>query len=81
MTLYSIPPELVLNADQTPSSYVSVGKVTMAAKGVKSVPVEGLTDKKNTFVVTFKGGNIRQYTEAKLKQVYQEVLCFQKGFL
>ena len=58
MTLYSIPPELVLNADQTPSSYVSVGKVTMAAKGVKSVPVQGLTDKRNitlTFVVTFKG--------------------------
>ena len=58
MTLYSIPPELVLNADQTPSSFVSFWKVTMAAKGVKSVPVEGLTDKRNitlTFVVTFKG--------------------------
>ena len=28
-TKYNIPPELVLNADQTPSSYVSVGRRTM----------------------------------------------------
>jgi len=39
MKLYSIPAELVLNADQTPSSYVSVGKQTMAIHGSKSVPV------------------------------------------
>ncbi len=30
---HSIPPELILNADQTPSSYVSVGKLTMATQG------------------------------------------------
>ena len=26
---HNIPPELILNSDQTPSSYVSVGKQTM----------------------------------------------------
>ena len=53
--LYSIPPELILNTDQTPSSYVSVGKLTMAAQGSKS---KGLTDKRNitlTFVISLSG--------------------------
>ena len=30
---HDIPPELVLNADQTPPSYVSVGKSTMTERG------------------------------------------------
>ena len=58
MEQYSIPFELILNADQTPSSYVSVGKMTMAKHGEKSVPIKGLTDKRNitlTFAVTFTG--------------------------
>ena len=53
-----IPPELVLNADQTPCSYFSVGRVTMAARNASSVPIKGLTDKRNivlTFVVTLSG--------------------------
>ena len=41
----SIPADFVLNEDQTPSSYISVGKLTMAARGAKSVPIKGLTDK------------------------------------
>lgn len=55
---HDIPPQLVLNADQTPSSYVSVGKSTMTARGEKSVPIKGLTDKRNitlTFVVSLSG--------------------------
>ena len=55
---HSIPPELVLNSDQTPSSYVSVGKSTMALRGSKSVPIKGLSDKRNitlTFVITLSG--------------------------
>ena len=55
---YSIPFELILNADQTPSSYASVGKMTMTKLGEKSVPIKGLTDKRNitlTFTVTFTG--------------------------
>ena len=34
---YNIPLQLILNADQTPSLYVSVGKSTMAKHGDKSV--------------------------------------------
>ena len=53
-----IPPDLVLNADQTPSSYISVGKSTMAIRGERSVPTMGLTDKRNIslkFVVSLFG--------------------------
>ena len=52
---HKIPPELVLNADQTPCSYVSVGKMTMAARNSSSVPIKGLTDKRSitlTFVIS-----------------------------
>lgn len=42
---YSIPESLIINIDQTPSSYVCVGKQTMASRGSKSVPITGLTDK------------------------------------
>ena len=55
---YNIPPELIFNADQTPTSYVSVGRSTMAKKGSKSVAIEGLNDKRNitlTFVATLDG--------------------------
>ena len=55
---YGIPPDLVLNADQTPSSYISVGKSTMTKRGEKSVPIKGITDKRNitlTFVVSLSG--------------------------
>ena len=49
----NIPPQLILNADQTPS-YVSVGKSTMAKRGEKSVSIKMLSDKRNitlTFVL------------------------------
>ena len=52
---YKIPPELIMNSDQTPSSYVSVGKSTMSLKGSKSVPIKGANDKRAitlNFVVT-----------------------------
>ena len=55
---HSIPPQLLLNADQTPSSYVSVGKMTMAARNSSSVPIKGLTDKRNItlpFVISLNG--------------------------
>ena len=52
---HSIPPELVINVDQTPSSYVSVGKQTMSAKGSKSVPIQGFTDITLTFSITLAG--------------------------
>ena len=37
---YAIPPELVLNSDQTPSSYVSMGRSTMASRGAKTVAMK-----------------------------------------
>lgn len=56
---HKIPPELVLNADQTPSqTHVSVGRMTMAEKNSQSVPIKGLTDKRNitlTFVISLAG--------------------------
>lgn len=55
---HKIPPELILNADQTPTSYVSVGRMTMAATDSQSVPVKGLTDNRNitlTFVISLSG--------------------------
>jgi len=55
---YNLPPELILNADQTPASYVSVGKSAMAKRGDKSVSIKGLSDKRNitlTFVITLAG--------------------------
>ena len=38
---YDIPKELVLNFDQTPLSYVTVGNNTLEFEGAKSVPVKG----------------------------------------
>lgn len=58
ITEHNIPPELVLNADQTPCSYVSVGRMTMAQRNSSAVPTKGLTDKRNitlTFVISLSG--------------------------
>lgn len=58
ITQHNIPPELVLNADQTPCSYVSVGRMTMAPRNSSAVPIKGLTDKRNitlTFVISLSG--------------------------
>jgi len=54
---HKIPPELVLNSDQTPSSFVCLlaCKSSMAMKGDKSIPIKGITDKRAitlNFVVT-----------------------------
>lgn len=43
---YKIPFQLILNSDQTPSSYVSVGKSAMHKKGSASVPIKGVTNKR-----------------------------------
>ena len=46
MKEYSIAPNLVLNADQTPSTYISTGAMTMAKRGEKNVATKGLADKR-----------------------------------
>ena len=58
VSTFSIVPDLIINIDQIPSSYVSVGRLTMARQGSQSVPIKGLTDKRNitlTFSVTLSG--------------------------
>ena len=58
MKKFDILPELVLNSDQTPSSYVSVGRSTMATRGAKTVAIKSYMDKWNitlNFVMTLSG--------------------------
>ena len=43
---YSIPDELIINVDQTPSKFVATDKMTMAAKGEKHISRAGATDKR-----------------------------------
>ena len=53
-----IPPDLLLNLDQTPLSYVSLGKYTFSIKGWTNVPIKGLDDEIQitcTFVVSASG--------------------------
>ena len=37
----------LINADQTPSPYISVGRATMAKQGSKYVAIKGLSNKRN----------------------------------
>ena len=37
---HNIPPDLVLNFDQTPLSYITVGNMTLEFEGATSVPVK-----------------------------------------
>ena len=85
MTLYSIPSELVLNSDQTSSSYVSVGKSTMHDCGANSVPIQGLKDKRNitlTFVVSLSGEFLPMQIiyAGKSKASLPRGFIFPKGF-
>ena len=83
---HNIPQELVLNADQTPSSYVSVGRMTMAEKNSKSVPIKGLTDKRNitlTFVISLAGEFLPMQVPiylGKTKASLPRNFVFPKGF-
>ena len=53
ITQHNIPPELMLNAYQTPSSYVSVGKMTRAQRNSSAVPIKGLPKKRNITLPLF----------------------------
>lgn len=45
--LHNIPPNMIVNFDQTPIEYVPTGKYTMAAKGSSGVSINGKGDKRN----------------------------------
>lgn len=82
---WKIPPELVINSDQTPSSYVSVGKSTMAASGTSSVPIKGLTDKRAitlNFVITLANAFLPMQIiySGKTKASLPRGLTFPSGF-
>ena len=84
--MHSIPLQLVLNADQTPSSYVSVGKTTMAARNSSSVPIKGLTDKRNitlTFVISLNGDFLPMQIiyQGKTKASQPRGFDFPRGFV
>ena len=52
---HQIPPNLIINFDQTPSKYVQVSSTTMDKKGGSNVTIEGISDKRSitaTFSVT-----------------------------
>ena len=55
---YNIPSSLVLNSDQTPSKYVTVGRTTLVQRNTTTVNIAGSTDKRSitaTFTVTLDG--------------------------
>ena len=55
---HDISKEFILNLDQTPQSYVSPGKYTFNPKGVKTVSIKGIDDKRQitaTFTVSMTG--------------------------
>ena len=55
---HDILKELIINLDQTPLSYVSPGKYTFDVKGVETVPIKGIDDKRQitaTFAISMSG--------------------------
>ena len=46
---------MIITADQTPSKYVPVERLTLTEKNVKSVPISGCADKRS-ITATFAGG-------------------------
>ena len=44
---HNIPPELILNIDQTPLKYAPVGNETLAPRGETSVTIERSSDKRS----------------------------------
>ena len=55
---HNIPHSLIINADQTPSKHVPIGRSTLAEKNVKDVPISDSADKRSitaTFAETLDG--------------------------
>ena len=55
---HKIPPALIINIDQAPLKYVSVGNETLAPRGETSVTIEGSADKRSitrTFAILLYG--------------------------
>ena len=82
---YNVPLELILNVDQTPSSDVSVGQITMARTNSQSVPIKGLADKRSitlTFMISMSGEflPLQIIYQGKTKASLPRNFSFPKGF-
>ena len=83
---HNVPMKLVLSLDQTPLSYVSLGKYTFDLKGSKTVPIKGVDDKRQitaTFAVTASGLflPIRLIYVAKPNVVYLSLIFLNASIL
>ena len=54
MLLHSIPDDLIINADQTPSKFVSTDNITLAAKGQRRISRAGSNDKRSITLTVFE---------------------------
>lgn len=84
-TNHSVPDELILNFDQTPLSYISVGKHTLEVRGTKTVPVAGKGDKRQitgTFTISKAGDFLPMQLiyEGKTEQCHPCGVEFPDGF-
>ena len=58
ISYHDILKELIVNLDQTPLSYVSLGKCKFNVKGVKIVPIKGIDSKRQitaTYAISMSG--------------------------
>ena len=69
---HDIPPSLIINADQTPSKYVPVGRSTLAKRNTKDVPISGSADKRS-ITATF-AQTLEKVHKACPKLIFQMVL-------
>ena len=81
---HNIPHSLIINANQTPSKYVSAGRSTLAEKNVKDVPISGSADKRSitaTFAETLDGSFLpfhliyKGKTKQSLPKIFAMVLA------
>ena len=82
---HKIPKELILNFDQTPLSYITVGNTTLEFSGAQSVPVRGKGKGKQitgTFSITaaVKFLPMQLIYAAKTQHCYPKGIPFPDGF-
>ena len=82
---HNIPPELIINIDQTPLPFVLISKYTMNKKGESNVPILGTADYRQitgTFAITLSGRflPINLSTRVKLIAAIQPII-FQRNFI
>ena len=82
---HDIPEDLVLNFNQTPLSYITVGNDTLEFEGAKSVPVKGKGKRKQTtrtFAISATGRILPMQLiyAGKAKRCHPQGIEFPSGF-